>query len=369
MLLRLAGLPVAVRDAIIQKYGGQKAFVPKSELGFHQHQEKLENSGASSAGNDQLTDAAHAELMKMKAQRDAQGPDYRRNMPKYCTFTAKGEDTRGAENPYSTQPPPPEHMQGDGKGIQQSIRDRFFGVDDKQASSMLNKHEGKVQQQIEPPADQDIKTLWLGGIEESIEEQHLRSTFSEYGEIVRVHIVRNSKCAFVEFASRAQAEQAAAASQGSLTINGYNCRVSWAKKKSPDSENQSDNAANPTLVQQPPQPGSSPEAYANYQQYVWQAWNQYYAQQQAMAAAQQQGASSTASASNNSSSQGSTHATQLPPMPPMPPPPGSADASKSSGKGGPAKKSGNKEERKQATTPYYPSMDPTRVGSRVVEGS
>lgn len=370
---------MAVRDAIIQKFGGTKAFVPKSELGFHQHQDRqVENQANQGAGpTTAITDAAHQELMNMKAQRDAKGPDYSRNMPKYCTFTATGEDTRGAENPYRTDAPPPEYLKGDGKGIQQSIKDRFFGVDDNHAQSILNKHEGKVKQQLTPPEDQEIKTLWIGGVEDTIQEEHLKNVLGTYGDIVRVHIVKNSKCAFVEFATRAQAEQAAAASEGSFDINGISCRVSWAKKKSPSSDDPSSNY--PSVVQ-PPVAGASPEAYANYQQYVWQAWQQYYAQQAAMAAAQQQtttgGAStpSTASASASSyvgsSSQGVANHSATMPIPPIPPPPGaSANAQESSGRGGPAKKSGGTKERQQATAPYYPSMDPTRVGSRVVEGS
>lgn len=58
-----------------------------------------------------------------------------------------------------------------------------------------------------------------------------RNFFYAFGEIKSIVVVHKSKCAFVNFATRASAELAADKSFNNLNINGAVLRVQWGKPK------------------------------------------------------------------------------------------------------------------------------------------
>ena len=216
------GVPVAVRNSILAKHGAEQAWVKAGDVGAMARSGNAVGSGA-------IPDAAHAELMKMKARRDARGPDYSRNLPKFCTFDAKGENTR-IDNPYRTGEKPAGFEQGG--NIQQSIRDRFFGSAGG-SSGGAQRTPGELtaaaRAPLAPPAQADITTLWIGRLPDTAGEAELRQALSVHGAIARVHIKRDSGCAWVEFGTRAAAEAAAAATGTVLELPGSQfARVDWA---------------------------------------------------------------------------------------------------------------------------------------------
>jgi pre-mRNA-splicing factor RBM22/SLT11 len=73
---------------------------------------------------------------------------------------------------------------------------------------------------LTPPEDQTITSLWIGQLNDSVEEQDLRDQFYAFGEVAHVRVVRKQQIAFVEFTTRQAAEAAATALYNKLVIKG-----------------------------------------------------------------------------------------------------------------------------------------------------
>lgn len=135
-----------------------------------------------------------------------------------------------------------EAIKSAGKGVnrEEAIRKRVNGDDD-----LTKKYIGKMKNmnlELPTPEDQSITTLWLGNVEQDMTEMDLKDAFYAYGQITGIHIVRSSKCAFVEYASREMAEFAAAQLYNSLTLKGRPVTINWAKPKTQNSNASSSNA-------------------------------------------------------------------------------------------------------------------------------
>jgi pre-mRNA-splicing factor RBM22/SLT11 len=115
---------------------------------------------------------------------------------------------------------------------QQAIRQRIQGEDDL-TKRYLNRMK-KMNLELTPPSDPTIMTLWVGGVTDAITEQDLRDVFYAYGLIQSVYIARPSKCAFIEYSSRQEAEYAAKMLYNSLTVRGEPLQLDWAKPRAYD---------------------------------------------------------------------------------------------------------------------------------------
>jgi pre-mRNA-splicing factor RBM22/SLT11 len=104
-----------------------------------------------------------------------------------------------------------------------------MGTDD-----LSNKYLGHIKSQskaIDPPDDESITTLWVGNVEGIICEQDLFDAFYCYGRVLGINILRTSKCAFVEYSLRAEAEAAAASLYNTLVIKGHTLSLNWSKPR------------------------------------------------------------------------------------------------------------------------------------------
>ena len=113
--------------------------------------------------------------------------------------------------------------------------------------------------ELPTPEDESITTLWLGNVEQDMTESDLRDVLYAYGQITGIHIVRSSKCAFVEYASREMAEFAATQLYNALMIKGRSVTVNWAKPKAPPSTNNLKAA-----VVMPAPPGMENQSVSSY---------------------------------------------------------------------------------------------------------
>lgn len=84
---------------------------------------------------------------------------------------------------------------------------------------------------IMPPADKNITSLFITGVEDDLPEHDLRSHFAQYGTLRSVVCSHRSHCAFMNYMERSGAEAAAAACQGRAVIKGVPLRVQWGKPK------------------------------------------------------------------------------------------------------------------------------------------
>ena len=82
-----------------------------------------------------------------------------------------------------------------------------------------------------PPEDSKITTLYIGNVNEKIDEKDLRDYFYQFGEIRSINIVRKSNCAFVQYTTRLAAEMAMETAFQKLTIHGFRLAIRWGKSQ------------------------------------------------------------------------------------------------------------------------------------------
>ncbi|OAX77689.1 hypothetical protein ACJ72_08010 [Emergomyces africanus] len=86
-------------------------------------------------------------------------------------------------------------------------------------------------QDILPPDDPNITSLFITGVEDDLPEHALRTFFTEFGTLRSLICSHRSHCAFVNYASREAAEKAAKHCQGKAVIQGCPLRVQWGKPR------------------------------------------------------------------------------------------------------------------------------------------
>ncbi|KAL2866922.1 Pre-mRNA-splicing factor ECM2 [Aspergillus lucknowensis] len=90
------------------------------------------------------------------------------------------------------------------------------------------------QEDILPPADPNIQSLFVTGVEDDLPEHALRSFFSQFGQLRSLICSHRAHCAFVNYSTREAAEEAARQCQGKAVIQGCPLRVRWGKPKALD---------------------------------------------------------------------------------------------------------------------------------------
>ncbi|RWW33064.1 hypothetical protein GW17_00002237 [Ensete ventricosum] len=103
---------------------------------------------------------------------------------------------------------------------------------------------------LEPPEDESIKTLYVGGLDARVSEQDLRDNFYAHGEIESIRMVLQRACAFVTYTTREAAEKAAEELANKLVIKGLRLKLMWGRPQAPkpEGEAQDDDAARQGLV-------------------------------------------------------------------------------------------------------------------------
>lgn len=86
-----------------------------------------------------------------------------------------------------------------------------------------------------PPADHHITSLFVAGVEDDLPEHELRTFFAKFGSLRSVVCSHRSHCAFINFMERGNAEKAMRECEGRAVIKGVPLRVQWGKPKPLDS--------------------------------------------------------------------------------------------------------------------------------------
>ncbi|XP_024992739.1 polyadenylate-binding protein RBP45-like isoform X2 [Cynara cardunculus var. scolymus] len=79
--------------------------------------------------------------------------------------------------------------------------------------------------------DPNNTTIFVGGLDPNVTDEHLRQVFSQYGQLVHVKIPLGKRCGFVQFAERSCAEEALRMLQGTQ-FGGQTVRLSWGRSPS-----------------------------------------------------------------------------------------------------------------------------------------
>ncbi|KAF2458045.1 hypothetical protein BDY21DRAFT_285455 [Lineolata rhizophorae] len=86
-------------------------------------------------------------------------------------------------------------------------------------------------QDILPPTDPNITSLFITGVEDDLPEHEIRTFFTQHGQLRSIVCSHRAHCAFINYATRQGAEAAAEACQGKAIIKGCPLRVQWGKPK------------------------------------------------------------------------------------------------------------------------------------------
>mmetsp|Transcript_23528 Transcript_23528/g.40137 ORF Transcript_23528/g.40137 Transcript_23528/m.40137 type:complete len:414 (-) Transcript_23528:142-1383(-) len=227
------GLPVQVRDKILAEEGCKDSVVavPQSDANrawMTAQQERDIEQGKAIQSCVPTNSAAAMKLQSMARME----PRYERNLPKLCSFFAKGECNRGMQCPFRHEMP----RDRNDPLSKQNTKDRFFGNNDPVAGGMLRRQKEKAEKRrAELKArggegdERAVSTLYVRFVDEGkrVAESQIRDKFYSFGEIssVRMHA---DKGAFVEFTTP-QATQHAIASANRSNIAGRKIFVNWAR--------------------------------------------------------------------------------------------------------------------------------------------
>jgi pre-mRNA-splicing factor RBM22/SLT11 len=336
------GLPVKVRDKILKEHGSAGAItaVPQSMANrawYTAQQERTLAQGGNSVGEaNALAVAKLEEMANME-------PRYERNMAKLCSFFAKGECNRGANCPFRHEMP----RDRNDPMAKQNTKNRFFGSSDPVANKILGRQrrkEEETKKEDEDGYDKARATLYLRfqGDEPypALTESNIRDQLYSFGEIASVRVQADRGQAFVEY-TQPEAAELAIASMNRKSLLDRTIYVKWARapKRGEDAvkrRGEETGAARPTVTKALAPPGGASKARIPKGLSVVKPP----AHVAAMAAARRQrmaGGSSGVNVPRPGSS--------------LPRPGGGPVRGIGKRPGGPSK-------------PYYPSADPSRLGSK-----
>ncbi|XP_008452614.1 zinc finger CCCH domain-containing protein 40-like [Cucumis melo] len=230
------GLPVQVRDTALSINSNDA--IPKSDVNREYFAEEHDRKARAGIDYESSYGKARPNDTILKLQRTT--PYYKRNRAHVCSFYIRGECTRGSECPYRHE------MPETGELSQQNIKDRYYGVNDPVALKLLNKA-GEMPS-LEPPEDESIRTLYVGGLDARVSEQDLRDNFYAHGEIESIRMVLQRACAFVTYTTREGAEKAAEELSNKLVIRGLRLKLMWGRPQAPKAEMEGSDEAKQAAV-------------------------------------------------------------------------------------------------------------------------
>jgi pre-mRNA-splicing factor RBM22/SLT11 len=222
------GLPIVVRDAALKMVApGPQSAVNREYYAQNHEQEIEEGRGGTEAY--EKTDEKARELLRKLANSEPYFRKARRlpGMEGDGAGEASGSSTKllteGGPGPIRTRDSRAGAPRGSGRGGRGGARGgRAF-------PSAAQLPPGP--QDILPPADTSITSLFVTGVEDDLPEHKIRDFFTPYGKLRSLVCSHMSHCAFINFATREGAEAAAEALQGRAVIAGCPLRVQWGRPR------------------------------------------------------------------------------------------------------------------------------------------
>lgn len=225
------GLPLAVRDAALKMV----APGPESSINreyYAQNNEKEIEEGRGAIEEYEKTDDKARELLRRLANSE---PYYRK--PRRIEASAEEEKV---EEGTATDQPRTNSRYGNGPGpvrtSESRVGNRLPGRGGRGGGRGGRPFPSTTQlppsaADILPPADPNVTSLFITGVEDDLPEHALRTFFSEFGQLRSLICSHRSHCAFINYVNRADAETAANHCQGKAIIQGCPLRVRWGKPK------------------------------------------------------------------------------------------------------------------------------------------
>lgn len=220
------GLPIVVRDAALKMVAPGPQSEVNREYYAQEHERELEE-GRGAVEAYEKTDEKARDLLRRLANSE---PYFKKQRRIEAPGNADGQDagpsgsTGGGGGPIRTRdsrgPPSARGSVRGGRGGARGGR-AFPGTAQLPPGP----------QDILPPADKSITSLFVTGVEDDLPEYKIREFFAPYGKIRSLVCSHMSHCAFVNYLTREGAEAAAAALQGRAVIAGCPLRVQWGRPR------------------------------------------------------------------------------------------------------------------------------------------
>ena len=224
------GLPVKVRDRVLKEHGsaGATTAVPQSMANRAWYTAQQERALAQ--GQNMVGEANALAVAKLQEMANME-PRYERNMAKLCSFFARGECNRGANCPFRHEMP----RDRNDPMCKQNTKNRFYGTSDPVANRILGRQRRKEEEVKKEDDDGYAKaraTLYLRFQGDApfpnMTEPDIRDKFYSYGEIVSVRVLADKGQAFVEYTQPDDCELAIA-SMNRKSLLERPIHVKWAR--------------------------------------------------------------------------------------------------------------------------------------------
>ncbi|WEW59490.1 Pre-mRNA-splicing factor slt11 [Emydomyces testavorans] len=227
------GLPIVVRDAALKMVAPGPQSSINREYYAQEHEKELEE-GRGAVEEYEKTDEKARELLRRLARSE---PYYKRQR-RLEASGATEESASGGAQPgqkqigYGPGPGPIRTSDTRRGGYYSSGRGRGNASRGRGGRSFPSAAQlPPGPQDILPPTDPNITSLFLTGVEDDLPEHAIRSFFTPFGTIRSLICSHRSHCAFINYAAREAAEAAAAHCQGKAVIQGCPLRVQWGKPR------------------------------------------------------------------------------------------------------------------------------------------
>lgn len=219
------GLPIVVRDAALKMVAPGPQSAVNREYYAQEHEKEIEE-GRGDVEEYERTDEKARELLRKLANSEPYFKKQRRIGP------VDGEGTQGGEQSMLRAPGPVRTKDNRGaglgaRGVGRSGRGGVRGGRSFPSATQLP----PGPQDILPPEDKSIMSLFITGVEDDLPEHKIREFFTPFGKLRSLVCSHMSHCAFINFTTREGAEAAAEALQGRAVIAGCPLRVQWGKPR------------------------------------------------------------------------------------------------------------------------------------------
>ncbi|KAL1980782.1 hypothetical protein VTN96DRAFT_3552 [Rasamsonia emersonii] len=213
------GLPIVVRDAALKMVApGPQSHINREYYAQTHEKEIQEGRGAVEAY--EKTDEKARELLRRLAHSE---PYYKKQR--------QLEAPQGEEGKSQAESAPQRSSYGNGPGPIRTSDTKKARAKQGARPFPSTAQLPPGPEDINPPADPKITSLFITGVEDDLPEHEIRTFFSEFGQLRSLVCSHRSHCAFVNYVSRASAEAAAKHCQGRAVIKGCPLRVRWGKPR------------------------------------------------------------------------------------------------------------------------------------------
>ncbi|KAL8947406.1 MAG: hypothetical protein Q9222_006314 [Ikaeria aurantiellina] len=234
------GLPIVVRDAALKMVAPGPESSINREYYAQEHEREIEE-GRGGVEEYEKTDEKARELLRRLANSE---PYYKRQRRLEAAEEGKesGDGSGATDSQKLLSGPPGPVRTHDNRGPQ-DLSSRSGAPYRKPRGGGATARRvflGTAQlppqpQDILPPRDRNITSLFVTGVEDDLPEHALRTFFTPFGVLRSLVCSHRAHCAFINYATREGAEAAAEHCQGKAVIQGCPLRVQWGRPRPLDS--------------------------------------------------------------------------------------------------------------------------------------